>query len=513
MDRRTFLTDLSRYAALCAAVPGNWPLTARPRWQSTPFALGVASGDPAPDACVIWTRLTPDPLAPLGGMDRIRTAVGWEVAHDEAFARVVRQGSYVAAPELGYSVHVDVQGLDPDRWYFYRFTTDAGASPVGRLRTAPPPDAETPLDFAFVSCQHYEQGFYTAFEHLSREDLGLVAHLGDYIYESTSSAGQVRDHYINEVISLEDYRNRYAQYKTDPALQAAHASCPWIVTWDDHEVDNNYAGLVGENIFESEGQMRARRAAGYQGWWEHQPVRVPRARSWADLTIRRSVDWGALARFWVLDTRQYRSDQACGDGTRRVPCGEWAEPSRTMLGDAQERWLLDGMAASAAKWEVLAQQVMMAPFDGDPGSEVFTSMDQWSGYPVARDRLLRGIAQRAPGRTVVLSGDIHSNWVNDLRAGFDRADSPVVATEFVGTSISSGGDGEEQPARVTRALGDNPHLHWQNSRRGYVRCRVTPDEWRADYRTVEYVTRPGAPLLTPSSWRCGHGRAGVERVG
>lgn len=512
MDRRDFLVDLSRYAVLCAGMPGFGRAGARPRLAGDPFTLGVASGDPKPDACVIWTRLAPEPLAPSGGMERVRVQLGWEVAHDQGFAQVARRGTYTAAPELAHSVHVDVDGLEPDRWYFYRFTLAEGPSPVGRLRTAPAPGAPTPLDFAFASCQHYEQGLFTAYEHMAREELDLVAHLGDYIYEGTTTAPPVRSHHVREAISLEDYRNRYAQYKSDPALQATHARCPWVVTWDDHEVDNNYAGLVGENVFESEEQMRLRRAAGYQAWWEHQPVRVPRARSWADLTIQRRMDWGGLASFWVLDTRQYRSDQACGDGTRRVPCGDWADPSRTLLGEAQERWLLDGMAGSTSRWQVLAQQVMMAPFDGDPGSDTFVAMDPWSGYPAARDRLLSAVGERAAGRAVVITGDIHSNWVNDLRAGFDRPDRPSVATEFVGTSIASGGDGEEQPARVTAALGANPHVRWQNSRRGYVRCRVTPEEWRTDYRTVEYVSRPGAPLLTPTSWRCEHGRPGVERV-
>ena len=438
MDRRAFLSDLSRYAFVCAAVPGAWPVARRPRLAGDPFTLGVASGDPTADACVIWTRLAPDPLAPLGGMEQVRVALGWEVAHDEAFTEVVRRGTYTAAPELGHSVHVDVPGLEPDRWYFYRFTLGDGPSPVGRLRTMPAVGAATPLDFAFASCQHWEQGLYTALEHMSREELDLVAFLGDYIYEGVSSTPPVRPHHLREVLTLDDYRSRYAQYKTDPALQAAHARCPWIVTWDDHEVDNNYAGLTGENAFESEEQMRARRAAGYQAWWENQPVRAPRARSWADLNIERSFDWGSLARLWFLDTRQYRSHQACGGGTRRVPCGEWADPSRTMLGDAQERWLVDGMAGSQARWQVLAQQIMMAPFDGDPGPDTVTSMDQWSGYPVARDRLLGAIAERAPGRTVVVTGDIHSNWVNDLRSGFDRPDRPVVATEFVGTAITSG---------------------------------------------------------------------------
>ncbi len=511
MDRRSFLSDISRYAFLCAAVPGDWRVVRRPIFQVDPFALGVASGDPSSDACMIWTRLAPEPFAPFGGMDGTRTSVRWEVATDETFQRVVRQGSYVAAPELGYSVHVDVPGLEPGRWYHYRFMANDAVSAVGRLRTAPDRGQNEDLNFAFASCQNWEQGHFTAYEHMATEDLDLVAHLGDYIYEY-AGRDRVRRHHGFEIVTVDDYRNRYAQYKSDPALQAAHAICPWIVTWDDHEVDNNYAGLVGENVFESEEQMYLRRAAAYQAWWEHQPVRVPRVRSWADLTIRREVEWGGLAHIWVLDTRQYRSDQSCGDRTQAVPCGDWGDPSHTLLGDAQERWLVDGMARSRSRWHVLAQQVMMAPFDADPEQGVVTSVDQWSGYPVARDRLLSAIAGTAPGRTVVITGDIHSNWVNDLRSGFQRPDRPVVATEFVGTSISSAGDGQEQPERVTLALPDNPHLHWQNSRRGYVRCRVTPTDWTTHYRTVDYVSRPGAALNTPTMWRCEYGRPGVQRA-
>jgi alkaline phosphatase D len=512
MHRRHFLTDLSRYAVLCAGAPNLWRLTRRPALQGTPFTLGVASGDPTPTGCVIWTRLAPDPFAPLGGMDGSRPIIDWEVADDEGFSRVVRRGRYTCAPELGYSVHVDVDGLAPDRWYFYRFTLPAGSSPVGRLRTTPPADAITPLAFAFVSCQHYEQGLFTAFDHLAQESLDLVAHLGDYIYEYAGIDERVRKHHGFEIVSVEDYRARYAQYKLDPALQLAHQRCPWIVTWDDHEVDNNYAGLVGENVFESAEQLRQRRAAAYQAYWEHQPVRVPRATSWADLNITRSADWGALARFWVLDTRQYRSDQSCGDGNKVVPCGDWSEPSRAMLGDAQERWLTDGLARSRASWQVLAQQVMMAPFDTRAGAEAQVSMDQWSGYPVARDRLLGAIGERAKGRTVVLTGDIHANYVNELHAGFDRPGREVVAAEFVGTSMSSGGDGYDAYPSWANTRADNPHMKWHNARRGYVRCQVTASEWRADYRVVPYVSRPGAPVRTETSWRVRHGTAGVEQL-
>jgi alkaline phosphatase D len=439
--------------------------------------------------------------------------VTWEVAEDEKFAKVAARGRATAAPELSYSIHVDVAGLRPGRWYWYRFTSGDAVSPVGRLRTAPEAGALSPLRLGLSSCQHWEQGFFTAHGHMAREGLDLVAFLGDYIYETAGEDGRVRLHAGLEIRTVDDYRRRYAQYKADANLQAAHASCPWLVIWDDHETDNNYAGLSGENNMESEEQMRVRRAAGYQAWWEHQPVRVPRAKSWADLNITRAIDWGALARFWMLDTRQYRSDQACGDGIRPVPCGDWASPERTLLGTTQERWLADGLGADRSRWQVLANQVMLAPYDTSAGDAVTMSMDQWGGYPAAQARLLKTIAERAPNRTVVLTGDIHTHWANEITADFSRPGSRVIASEFVTTSISSGGDGVTTlPANAQAALAENPHVKWHARQRGYVSCTVDANAWTAEYRVVPFVTRPDAPIQTASRWITTHGRAGLERA-
>ena len=509
MDRRDFLANLSCTAALAATVPNVWRVTNRPRFADDPFQLGVASGDPTSTGGVLWTRLAPKPLEPDGGMSGPRTVVSWEVANDEGFRTIVKQGRATASAELSYSVHIDVTGLEPDRWYFYRFMAGDARSPMGRFRTTPAAGTTTPLKFAFASCQFYEHGYYTAYAHMAREELDLVAHLGDYIYEYGPYEGRVRKHVGLEIRTLDDYRRRYAQYKSDPLLQAAHAMCPWLVTWDDHELDNNYAGSIGENVMESDEQMHARRAAAYQAWWEHQPVRVPRVASWADLTITRSFEWGSTAKFWVLDGRQYRSDQACDDGGRVVPCGDWANPARTMLGQRQEKWVTDGLAASRARWNVLANQTMVAPNESDAGPATSLPMDTWSGYPAARDRLLGAIATHAPNRSVVITGDIHTHWANELHAGFSRPDRPVVAAEFVTTSISSGGDG-------TAAAGDNqlainPHVKYFANRRGYVSCTVEPDAWTSAYRTVPYVTRPDAPLETPATFQLTRGRPGLQR--
>ena len=513
MDRRLFLSDLARYAVLCAAIPNDWRVTGRPHFADDPFTLGVASGDPTPTGGVLWTRLAPRPLEPEGGMEGPRAAVDWELAEDDGFRTIIRKGRATAAPELGWSVHVELDGLTPDRWYFYRFMSGGATSPVGRFRTTPADGSLLPLHFAFMSCQRWDQGLFTAYDHLVREDrLDLAIHLGDYIYEGGSPLAALRRHVGGEIRTLDDYRRRYAQYKGDPLLQAAHARCPWLVTWDDHEVDNNYAGTAGENGMESMEQMRLRRAAGYQAWWEHQPVRVPRAQSWADLTITRTASWGALGRFWVLDTRQYRDPQPCEAGTKPL-CADALDPSHQMLGPAQERWLVDGLGRSQARWQILANQVMVAPFDSVPGAESAFAMDMWSGYAGARERLMSEVAKRAPNRTVVITGDIHSSWVNELRSGFLRPDRPVIGAEFCGTSISSGGDGAPVPApRLDAMRRENPHLQWYENRRGYVKCTVTPEAWTAEFRTVDFVQRAGAPITTTSAWRLDHGKPGITKI-
>jgi alkaline phosphatase D len=371
----------------------------------------------------------------------------------------------------------------------------------------------TPLRLGVASCQHLEQGYFTALGHMAREELDLVTFLGDYFYEYAGQPGRVRQHVGLEVRTVDDYRRRYAQYKSDANLQAAHARCPWLVVWDDHEVDNNYAGLTGEHNMESEEQMRTRRAAAYQAWWEHQPVRVPRAKSWADLTITRTIDWGGLARFFMLDTRQYRTDQACGDMIKPVPCGDWASPERTMLGPVQERWLADGLGASKSRWQVLANQVMLARYDTTAGEPVTMSMDQWGGYPAAQSRLLKTIAERAPNRTVVLTGDIHTHWANEIRADFSRPDSRTVAAEFVTTSISSDGDGTAVlPPNALAALAENPHVKYHGRQRGYISCSVDANAWTAEYRVVPFVSRPDAPLQTAARWRTAHGHPGIEKA-
>jgi alkaline phosphatase D len=511
MDRRTFLlAGTSALGVSLARLSSAAPFRLQPTFSTSPFTLGVASGDPQPDGVVLWTRLAPDPLAG-GGMPPEAFEVGWRIATDEGMRDVVQRGSALATPELGHSVHVEVDGLSPARWYWYQLDVAGHESPVGRTRTAPALTASVDrLRFAFVSCQHYEQGHFTALEHLAREDLELVAHLGDYIYEGPGSADRVRRHLGEEIQSLEDYRNRYAQYKSDPALQAAHAACPWLVTWDDHEVDNNYAARTSERA-DPVGAFLERRAAAYQAYYEHMPLRASSMPVGPDLLLYRHVGFGRLAGFFVLDTRQYRTDQPCGDGLKAA-CDGVRDPHATLLGAHQARWLFDGLDRSASRWNVLAQQVMMARVDRRPGDERFYSMDQWGGYDAARTQMMSFLDRRKPSNPVVLTGDIHTNWVNDLKADFDDPSSATVATEFVGTSLTSGGDGADTRPATDGVLAENPFVRFFNGQRGYVRCEVTPERWTSDYRVVDYVSRPGSPIATRASFLVEAGRPGAQRL-
>ncbi|MBA2637060.1 MAG: alkaline phosphatase D family protein, partial [Solirubrobacterales bacterium] len=481
-----------------------------------PFTLGVASGDPAPDGAVLWTRLAPAPLSG-GGMPRRRVPVDYEVALDERFRRPVQRGTTEARPELGHSVHVELEGLEPAREYFFRFRAAGELSPVGRTKTAPAADARPEaLAFAFVSCSQYEHGYYTAYRHVAEEDLDVVVHLGDYIYEYapniyTTPGGNVRLHSSREITTLDDYRNRHAQYKTDPDMQAAHARFPFIVTWDDHEIDNNWADEVPEDGQPADAFLR-RRAAAFQAYFEHMPLRRTSRPRGIDLQLYRRIAYGDLATFNVLDTRQFRSDQACGDG-RDVGCEERLDPARSITGDAQERWLLDGLEDSRTRWNVLAQQVFFAQRDYEAGPLQGFSMEAWDGYVASRDRILHGIAERRVDNPVVLTGDVHQHWAADLKADFDDPDSPTLGSEFVCTSITSGGDGSDEiPAPNQVVLAESPHVKYNKNRRGYVRCQVDRTQWRTDFKVLPYVKRPGAPIATDRSFVIEAGRPGLQPV-
>jgi alkaline phosphatase D len=510
VDRRTFakyLSSLALVPLLDQQVEGR--VLQQPKFSDNPFSLGVASGEPAPDGVVIWTRLAPEPLAG-GGMPPEFVNVRWQVATDEAMTEVVAKGNVAATPQLAHAVHVEVKGLEPDRWYFYQFKSGRETSPVGRTKTAPKWNTmPEKLRFAFASCQHYEYGYFTGYEHMSEEDLDLVVHLGDYIYEYAGRDNLVRKHHGPEIVTLDHYRERYAQYRLDPLLQQSHQKFPWLVTWDDHEFDNNYANLVSEEEGIAPEEFLYRRMNAYQAYYEVMPLRKASLPQGPNMKLYRKVRYGRLADFHVLDTRQYRTDQPNGDGNKDL-VGKVFDPQAQMLGEQQEGWLMANLLRSKSVWNVLAQQVMMARVNrGTPEKRLF-SMDQWPGYDVSRTRLLQFIADRKVPNPVVLTGDIHTNWVNDLRVDFDDENSPTIATEFVGTSMTSGGNGGKPIEQYERAVQQNDFIKWHNADRGYVSCTLTPQTWQSDFRSVPFIDKPGAPLIKRASFIVEAGQPGAK---
>ena len=483
----------------------------------TPFTLGVASGDPLPGGVVLWTRLARDPFdeSGNGGMTADPIAVRWEIADDDSFTAIVQTGETTASPDFAHSVHVDVTGLRPGREYFYRFLANGEVSPVGRTKTAPPADQLADrLRFGFASCAHWEHGYFAAYRELAREEIDLVLFQGDYIYEYAPGDDYLADddvppprHFAGSgpADTLAGYRLRHGQYKTDLDLQAAHARAPWVATWDDHEVANDYAGsrsAVGEDV----DTFLARRAAAYQAYYEHLPLRPESMPVGPDLTLYRRLRFGTLAEISVLDTRQYRSPQPCGD-TVAARCDAALDPALTMTGPNQEQWLLNGLDASAARWNVISQQVMMGELAVKIlGTETLYSDDQWDGYPLARNRILHHIQGAGIRNPIVLSGDVHSAWVNDLRSDFTDPNTPVVATEFVCSSVTAInplGD------RLALILNTNPHVKFLDLRHGYTVCDVTPDRWQTDYRAFRSVERPGAEVSTIGTFVVQNGQLGA----
>jgi alkaline phosphatase D len=519
MHRRTFLglagggtaavASTSLLGAFGPAAPaGAATASAASRGQvpSAPFTLGVASGDPAPDGVVLWTRLAPDPLAPGGGMPARAVPVQWEVAADERFRRVVRRGTAHAAPDAGHSVHAEVAGLAPGATYWYRFRAGSELSPIGRTRTAPGRGARTRhARFAVASCQSYQAGYYTAHRAMAAEDLDFVAFVGDYVYEGAPDATAVRQHEgTGEPLTLEQYRARHARYRSDPDLQACHAAFPWIVTLDDHEIDNNWADDIPQDPQnQSPEAFRARRIAALQAYWEHMPLRRSSLPSGPDMQIYRRLWWGDLLQVDVLDTRQYRSDQPADLAGAN-------DPSRTMLGAEQERWLDDGLARSRTRWNLIAQQTMVAQNDRTAGPAETFDFDNWDGYRVPRQRLLASLGRvRNP---VVVTGDRHATWISDLRHDFYDPASPAVAAELTGTSISSGGDSDPAAfhAVYDPIMADSPHWKFIDNRRGYLRCDLDPSRCLTDLRVVSTVLSQEATVSTFASFVTEDGRRGVE---
>ncbi|GAA5187300.1 alkaline phosphatase D family protein [Rugosimonospora acidiphila] len=507
LNRRTFVLGGLGAAGAGALSAGTFATAAAAAVTPYPFTLGVASGDPDSSSVVLWTRLAPNPTNAdgQGGMPNANVAVDWQVSADTTFATLVASGTVTAQYASAHSVHVIAGGLAPDSDYYYRFRAQGYISAVGRTRTAPAAGTVgRNLLMAFTSCAHYESGYYTAYRRMADDNPDLILQLGDYIYEDAATAGSVRQHLGAECVSLADYRRRYAQYKSDPDLQAAHAIAPWIVVPDDHEVENNYANMVRADSSPAltAAQWTARRTAAYQAYYENMPLRPLSIPSGISIQLYRRLPWGKLATFHMLDTRQFRDDQSCGDGSK--VCADADLPTRTITGATQEAWLLDGLGQHLATWDIIGQQVFFAREFTAAGAG---NMDAWDGYRASRSRIQQGWVDRAVRNPVVLSGDVHRSYANNLLADYANPASAVIGTELVATSISSDGDGSGSTTIPNAAT--NPHVKFYSDRRGYVRATVTPTHLAVDFRSVAKVSEHGAAATTTRSFVIEDGQPGL----
>ena len=516
IERRRFIQGSAAVLASTGITIGACSTAPRGRFRDDPFALGVASGEPLSDGIVLWTRLITDAKGadPAASMPNRAIPVRWQIARDSNMTRIVQEGDVRALPEDAHSVHVEVSGLEPAHTYFYRFYAGGLASETGRTRTAPAEGANiAQVRFATSCCQNYEAGYYTAYRHMSEEDLDFVIHLGDYIYEGPDQSHKrpwnVRAHPDHTCVNLEQYRQRYALYKSDPDLRAAHAAFPFLPVFDDHEVNNNWAGNAKRKR-RSRDAFLLRRQAAFKAYYEHLPLRrfsKPRG-PW--MQLYRRANFGSLLTLSLCDTRQYRTSQPC-KGKIVSACAGRNDPAAQMLGPRQERWLMNGLITSEARWNVLAQQVLMAQLDRDrnPSIERY-AMDKWDGYRVPRQRLLRLLGRYPNLNPVVLTGDIHRHMALELRTDFGRPDAPPVATELVASSITSRGDRRDMTKRYEDWMAQNPHLRFISDLRGYTRTEVTREQWRTDFRVVDTVAKHGGAIRTRASALIEPGRPGIH---
>ena len=476
---------------------------ADPVFAEYPFQLGIAAGDPGADGFVIWTRLAPRPLEIGHGMPSQPVPVKWEVATDRGFSNVAQKGEAIARPEMGHAVHVEVAGLEPGRDYFYRFIAGTERTATGRAKTAPAAgSAVAQARFGVLGCQAYEAGFYTAHRKAAEDNLDFVYCYGDYIYEGrgsrtyTGSGGTIenpRQHFGGEIYSLDDYRRRYAQYKMDTDLQASHAATAWYVTWDDHEIANNWVGDNDDGVPPEVFMLRRQAAA--QAFYEHMPLRRSAFPRGAEMQLYRQASWGDLLDLNFLDTRSYRSDQPCDDAWATTCAGVSARDAE-VLGQAQEAWLYRNLDQSQAHWNVLAQQIMVMDLERKEGPEPGYNLDTWAGYSIPRRRLLQRLRDRRVRNPIVLTGDEHQNYAGELHLDGRNPEGAPVAAEFVTTSISSSVNGQDQRADGRRYLADNTFLKFNNAQRGYVVCDVTPERWQTEFKVLDRVSERGGTLTT-----------------
>ena len=520
MKRRQLLSLAAASAALIGLPKTSW---GGAKWSTDPFSLGVASGSPTSDSMVFWTRLGRAALEQTG-RSHTPIDVTWQLALDPQFTRIVQSGQLKARPELGHSLHAEVTGLSPAREYFYRFLSGQASSPTGRTRTFPA--AHSPaarLRLAYASCQRWGDGFYSAYRDMREQNLDVVMFLGDYIYEYPPSASRdIRPTTGGWVLTLDEYRDRYALHKSDPHLQAMHAACPWIVTWDDHEVQNDYAELHAGFSGAPVQNFAARRRDAYQAFYENMPVRYA---DFAQLLNRQSdqvkvfgsAKFGQLATLYNLDNRQYRHRQACTPGDRpgggRINpqhCELLGQEYRTLLGEQQEGWLKRQFERSQTQWNLIGQQSLIAPRDMGAGmSRVWN--DGWGGYPAARQRLIDAMQSTGLKNPVVLGGDLHQNWVGHILADYARPGSQAVAVEFCGTSITSHTRATE--AEIERILQHSPYFVFANAEyRGYGVVDVRQHSLTTSLRAVKNIRDPASEVFTLSRFSVDAGRSEIRKL-
>jgi alkaline phosphatase D len=524
---------LTRRALLKALVASSLTLPGtgqtRPVIDNNPFTLGVASGSPEHDSVVLWTRLYGSAFAAdheQAGASQPTHVVQWEIALDAQFSTVIRSGSVVALSALGYSVHAEPTGLVPDQWYFYRFRIQGYLSPVGRTRTLPAPSAMPErLRIAYCSCQNYEHGYFSAYREMLKDAPDLVLFLGDYIYEYAGGRTKqpVRPLPQGWVLSLEDYRERYAIYRRDPDLQAMHAACPWVVTWDDHEVQNNYAGLQAGSQGPAHPDFLSRRAAAYQAYYEHMPIRrsalvngLDDLKRGAALRLYQQLHYGRLASLNVLDLRQYRSAQACNPKGRTggalietASCESLLDPTRSLLGEEQHQWLESQLtSAQQARWTVVGQQTVFSPWLIPQKGRLLQRNDGWDGYPMDRQRILKTVRQAGLKNLVFLGGDIHEHWIGHIKEDFSNPKSQTLGVEFCGTSIASRTSGE--PSLAAR-LAANPHFVFADaSHRGYGLAEFTNQQLTVVLKAVRDARERDSEAFVLASFKVTAGRPVIE---
>ena len=467
----------------------------------TPFRHGVASADPLPDRVLLWTRCTTDAGEAL--------AVDWWMSRTPASSGAVARGTAEASPDADFTVHVDVGGLEPATTYWYGFRVGDDPSPVGRTRTAPDGPVER-LRIGLASCAYWSCGFFNAYAGLAARDLDVVLHVGDYLYENDIMRGSrraVRAHRpVGPLLTLDDYRTRHAQYKTDPDLQALHARHPVVAVWDDHEVvGGTWRGGAGSHR-PSHGDWQDRRHAALQAYFEWMPVRRHVAHS-----VYRTLSLGPLAQIVMLDTRLVGRDRPAnptGGAVVRV-----SDPGRSLLGEEQWRWLDGELRASGARWLLVGNQVMLAPLRAlNVAGGLGFNPGQWDGYPAERERFFATV--RAAGRAsnvAVLTGDLHSSWAADLPVGAEFV-SPSVTTDSFSRTVLPAVPGASTLARRV-LLSQNRHLRLADlDRHGYVVLDVTPDRLQADWWYVDTIARRDAGERWGGGWWLADGEPGLRRA-